>query len=430
MKDREAAVYALMEIFELEGYNNIVLRRVFKRNAEFTSVQKAFITELVNGTLRNLILIDYVINIFSKVKTDKMKPLILNILRISVYQLLFLDKTPAGAVLNEAVEIAKKRGFKGLSGFVNGVLRNVLRNIDNIEYPSFEKNFVEFISVKYSYPEYIIKYWLNNLSRDEIVDMCEKNSEAPSVTVAVNTLKISTDKMLKMFTDNGIIAESMEGFENLLKISKTDDISKYDEYKKGLFHIVDKSSFFAVEKLAPKENDYVLDVCAAPGGKSFLCAYFMKNKGKIISRDIYEHKIKLIEDGAKRLGINIISTEEKSAVRFYEEDFETADKVIVDAPCSGLGIVRKKPDIKYSKTYEDIENLSKIQKEILGVCHRYVKKGGILIYCTCTVSYMENEENVNWFLENFDFELIYQKQILPQHFDGDGFFIAELRKKG
>ncbi len=430
MKDREAAVYALMDIFELGGYNNIVLRRTFKKNNDFTSVQKAFITEIVNGTLRNLMLMDYIINKFSKTKTNKMKPLILNVLRISVYQFLFLDKVPVSAICNEAVEITKKRGFKGLSGFVNGVLRNISKNVDNIEYPDYNNNFVDFISVKYSYPKYIIEYWLKNLSREDILKMCEKNSKAPDITIAVNTIKTNRDELFKLLTDYGIYAEKIDGFDELLRVYKTDDISENDLYKKGFFHIMDKSSVFAIKKLEPKENDYVMDICAAPGGKSFLCAYFMKNKGKIISRDIYEHKINLINNGAERLGIDIIFTEEKNALNVYEKDFNIADKVIIDAPCSGFGIVRKKPDIKYSKSYDDIISLSQIQKNILNICQNYVKKGGELLYSTCTVSYKENEENVKWFLKKFNFELVYQKQILPHIFDSDGFFVAKFKKKG
>ncbi len=430
MKDREAAVYALMDIFEQEGYNNIVLRRTFKKNAEFTSVQKAFITEIVNGTLRNLILMDYVIDLFSKVKTKKMKPLILNILRISVYQLMFMDKVPVSAVCNEAVDIAKKRGFRGLSGFVNGVLRSISKNIDNIAYPDFEDDFANFISIKYSYPKWIVDYWLESLEKEQILKMCEKNGTAPKITVAVNTLKTTNNELLKILKDDGIFAEDAGDCENVLYISKTDDISKSKAYIDGLFHIMDKSSIFAVLELCPKEDDYIIDVCAAPGGKSFLCGYLMKNLGKISSRDIYEHKVKLISEGAKRLGIEILNSEMRDALEEYAEDFKKADKVIVDAPCSGLGLVRKKPDIKYSKNFEDIESLVSIQRKILTSSQNYVKNGGVLLYSTCTVSYAENEENVKWFADNFDFELISQKQILPQDFDSDGFFIAKFKRKG
>jgi len=425
MKDRELAICILEEIFEWEGYNNVALRRAFKKNNEFTPVQKAFVTEIVNGTLRNLLLLDYIVDKFSKIKTNKMKPFVLNVFRISVYQILFMDKVPVSAACNEAVEMVKKRGFKGLSGFVNAVLRNVARNIDNIQYPDCDKNFIEYVSIKYSYPKWIIEYWLKFLKQDEILKMCIKNSQPPNVTLVVNVLKADTDGLFQILKDDGIAVEKIDDFENVLRISRTDDISKIKAYKNGLFHIMDKSSVAAVKELAPKENDFIIDVCAAPGGKSFLCGYFMNNLGRIKSRDIYKHKIELIAGGAERLGIDIIETEIKDALTVYDEDFKTADKVIVDAPCSGLGIVRKKPDIKYSKSYDDVKNLADIQRNILSVCQNYVKDGGVLLYTTCTISYEENEKNVKWFAENFDFKLVSQRQILPQNFDSDGFFIAK-----
>ena len=429
MKDREVAVYALMDIFEQEGYNNIVLRRTFKKYADLTSVQKAFITELVNGTLRNLILIDYVIDKFSKTKTKKMKPLILNILRISVYQFIFMDKVPVSAVCNEAVDIAKKRGFRGLSGFVNGVLRNISKNVDNVDYPDIKNDFRGYVYVKYSYPKWIIDYWLESLTKDEVMQMCEQNGKAPNVTAVVNTLKTTSDELISLLEKDGVGVEIVADFDNMLYIKRISDISENDSYKNGLFHIMDKSSFLAIKELAPVENEKIIDVCAAPGGKSFLSAYFMNNKGSISSRDVYEHKINLISQGADRLGIDIINAEIKDASENYEEDFKTADRVIVDAPCSGLGLVRKKPDIKYSKTYDDIIELVKIQRDILSASQNYVKDNGFLLYSTCTVSYKENQENVEWFLNNFDFELVSQNQILPQNFDSDGFFIAKFKRK-
>jgi len=429
MKDREAAVYTLMEIFEQNGYNNIVLRRVFKKYNDFNSVQKAFITEIVNGTLRNLILLDYIINLFSKINTKKMKPLILNVLRISVYQFLFLDKAPVSAVCNEAVNIVKKRGFNGLSGFVNGILRNISRNINSVKYPDSEKNFAEYLSVRYSYPKWIIDYWLRYLPSETVLDICIGSSVSPSgIFAVVNSLKTDCEGLLRIFEKDGISAQKIPGFDNIIRISKTDNISENSAFKNGLFHIMDISSAIAIKELCPEKNDYIIDVCAAPGGKSFLCAYLMDNIGKIVSRDIYEHKIRLIEKGAQRLGIEIIDSEIKNALTIYKSDFKTADKVIVDAPCSGLGLVRKKPDIKYYKTSNDIKKLSEIQKNILSVCQNYVKDKGILLYSTCTVSYEENEANVDWFLDNFDFELISQKQIFPQDFDSDGFFIAKFKK--
>lgn len=429
MNERETAVYILMDIFEQQAYNNIALRRALKRNNAYSSVQKAFITEVVNGTLRNMILIDYVIDKFSKVKTKKMKLLILNILRSSVYQIMFMDKTPVSAVCNEAVKLTKQRGFNGLAGFVNGVLRNISRNINEIEYPDRDKNRIEYLSVLYSYPRWIIEYWLESYDYEIVEQMCIQNSLPPKVTICVNTIKSDSETVRKYLLNDGIEAEYGNAIENSFYISKTSDITNIKAYKEGLFHVMDESSMLAVSALEPKEGDFVLDVCGAPGGKSFYCAYLMNNKGRIVTRDIYEHKVEMIGNMAEHLGINIIENQIKDAMEYYEEDFKCADRVLIDAPCSGLGMVRKKPDIKYGKSFDDIMKLSEIQKNILSVCCKYVKDNGIFVYSTCTVSYEENEKNVEWFLKNHPFELIEQKQIFPQQYGGDGFFIAKMKRK-
>lgn len=447
MNERETAVYALNDILSEKAYNNIVLRRTFNKNASLSVVERAFITELVNGTLRNLILIDYVINSFSKTKTAKMKPLILNILRTGVYQIMFMKKVPVSAACNEAVKLAKKKGFSTLSGFVNGVLRNIARNIDNIKYPDENKEPVKYISVKYSYPEWIIEYWKKSYSYEEIKAMCISNNLQPKVSACVNTVKASKEELKKSLAEDNVSFSDGKIQDDVIYLTKTNNIAETKAYKEGLFHIMDESSMLAVKILNPKPNDTLIDVCAAPGGKSFYSAYLMKNKGSIKSRDIYEHKIQLINDGAKRLGLDIINAELKSAEEHYEEDTDKADCLLIDAPCSGLGLLRKKPDIKYSKTMEDIDELVKIQRNILESCYNYVKIGGALVYSTCTVSEKENLENVKWFCDKFNFELenisgflnenvnieTAKKgyiQILPNMFDTDGFFIARLIRRG
>lgn len=429
MNERETALNILMDIFETGGYNNIVLRKSLKKNNALSQTQKAFVTEIVNGTLRNIILIDYVIDLFSKTKTNKMKSLILNVIRISVYQILFMDRTPNSAVCNEAVNIVKRRGFKNLSGFVNGVLRNIVRNSDTIQYPSEDNDKIKFLAVKYSYPEWIIKYWLEEFDYDTVKKMCAINNTPPSTNICVNTNKISKDELITVLEKQSVQVKENDCFDDFLIISGMSDISEKDAYSDGLFHIMDISSGIAVKMLDPQPNENILDVCGAPGGKSFYSAYIMKNKGSIILRDIYAHKLLLAEDMKKRLGIDIIKTEEKDACVYYEDDFEKFDKIIIDAPCSGLGMVRKKPDIKFLKTYDDVLALSELQKKILQICCQYVKKGGVLIYSTCTLSLRENNENVKWFLENFPFEIVETKTILPQQFESDGFFVAKFIKK-
>lgn len=441
MNEREIAVFAIIDIIQENAYNNIILRKTLGANDSLNTVQKAFITQLVNGTLRNMIHLDYIINQFSKTPVKKMKPLILNTLRVGVYQIIYMDKIPDSAVCNEAVKIAKSHGFKTLSGFVNGVLRNIARNRDNIKYPN--ENSKEFLAVKYSYPQWIIDYWLEDHSFLEVKNMCIANNKPPKVTICVNTNKISREELCKILKSEGIEVDENTNLKNSLYISKTNNISKTKSYNLGLYHIMDESSMLAVSVLAPKEDSTVVDVCAAPGGKSFCCGYLMNNKGEIISRDVYEHKVQLISEGAERLGLSIIKPQIKDAL---EKDSVKADYVIVDAPCSGLGLVRKKPDIKYNKSLDDIEQLCKIQREILSNAQTMVKDNGVILYSTCTISHKENIDNVKWFCNEFDFELepinsdALQGQdfetsdkgymeITPDKMNSDGFFIARMRKK-
>ncbi len=441
MNSREIAVYTLIDILEQQSYNNLTLKRVFNENKNITVQDRAFITELVNGTLRNIIYIDYIINSFSNTKTKKMKPLILNIIRISVYQIMFMEKIPVSAVCNEAVKFTKKKKFNGLSGFVNGVLRNIVRNINNIKLPDEQKNPVEFLATKYSYNNWVIEKWINQFGYNKTKEICKANVLAPKVSICVNTNKITKEKLQEIFIQEGMIVEDGHISKNSIYITKTKNIVDSEAFKNGYFHIMDESSMILVEILNPNENDTIIDVCSAPGGKSFYSSYIMNNKGTIFSRDIHSHKIALMQDTIKRLDIKNINLQLKDATQFYKEDEETADKLIVDVPCSGFGIVRKKPDIKYTKTENDIKELVSIQREILKASFRYVKKGGILIYSTCTLFEEENIENVNWFCENYGFELCkidYHTNIegmeegyiniLPSMFNTDGFFIAKLKR--
>lgn len=441
---REIAATALMEIIKENAYNNMALKRILKQNGAMSQKDKAFVTEIVNGTLRNLYFIDYIINSVSNTKTEKMKPWILCVLRTAVYQLKFLDKVPQSAVCNEAVKLVKQKGFGKLSGFVNGVLRNIMR--EEINLPDEEKNPAQYLSVKYSFPLWLLKMWLHEYDYNFVKDLCIASNEAPKVTVYCNNLKTNINELKNKLKQKGIEVEDSKMHSDAIKLSKLSDLSKLESFQKGEFHVQDESSALAVKILDPKEREKVLDVCAAPGGKSILAAELMNNKGEISSRDVYEHKLELIEDNANRLGINIINTELKDALEIYEEDIEKFDKVIVDAPCTGFGIIRKKPDIKYNKSGNDIDALSSMQKEILKTSSNYVKKGGYLLYSTCTICKKENIKNVEWFLNNFDYELCDISNYLPDgmkietaargyiqlypNVNGtDGFFIAKFRRR-
>ncbi len=438
---REVAADALDEIISQEAYNNVTLRRHLKRNGAMPRLDKAFVTECVNGTLRNIIYIDYVINSFSKIKTEKLKPLILSVMRISVYQMLFMDKVPDSAACSEAVKLVKKRGLAPLSGYVNGVLRNISRSRENITLPKTDT--LEYISVKYSYPLWIVKMWNAKYGYETTEKICQGGNTTPDVCIAVNTLKTSKDELKNRL--EGMTVNDGAYIKDCLHIKGASDITKSELFQEGMFHIQDESSMLAVEVLNPKEGETVLDVCSAPGGKSFLAAEKMNNKGKIVSCDIYPHKIELIKETAARLGTNIIETRLRDAGERHKEDFEKYDRVIVDAPCSGLGLIRKKPDIKLKKTGDDIDSLVLLQKRILDASAMYVKPGGILVYSTCTICKKENEMNVKYILEKDDFEPVDIKKFIPKTLEkyaegcyiqllpginaADGFFISVMRKK-
>lgn len=443
MNEREIALYILIDVFKEGEYNNIALRKTLNAHKDMTNIQKAFVTELVNGTLRNVIGIDYVIGQFSKTPLKKMKPFILNNLRMGVYQLLFMDKIPQSAVCNEAVKLAKKHKFASLSGFLNGVLRNVSRNIDNISYPDENKEPVKYLSVVYSCPQWIIEYWLKSYDFETVKNICIANNKPPVISLKVNTVKNTKEELSAVLEKEGVQVNGDTLLPDSIYVSKTSSIGQLESYKKGLFHIMDESSLLSVKILNPQENSTVIDVCSAPGGKSFAIAESMNNTGKVISRDIYEHKAELIKEGAERLGLTNIEVQVRDASE--EKDDIQADYVLVDAPCSGLGLVKKKPDIKNNKTMSDVEELSRLQRKILSVSAQKVKKGGILVYSTCAVSEKENIDNARWFKENFEFESVdfsellppkvkYKSaekgyiEILPSDYGTDGFFIAKFRR--
>ncbi len=446
--ERELAVNVLIDIFENGFYGNIALRKTLNGCDGLLPRQKAFVTELVNGTLRNVILLDYIINNISDTSTEKMKPLILNTLRISVFQMKFLDRVPVSAVCNEAVSLVKRRGLQRLSGFVNGVLRNIARRMNEIPFPSEKKSPEQYLSIKYSYSTWLVRHFLSVMSLAEVEAMFAVNNTAPRLTLCCNTIKATRDDVREALLreSQGVTeVETCAANERALFVNGISGVSDSPAFKDGLFHVMDLGSMLAVDVLDPHPGETVIDVCAAPGGKSFYMAGLMGNVGRIYSRDIYEHKIELIKAGAERLGIAIITAQKMDAAVFDPGGGSViADRILVDAPCSGFGIVRKKPEIKYTKTPEDIDALVKLQREILQTSARYLKPGGILVYSTCTISPRENEENVKWFTENFPFELEPFRiglngdeqpgdeqpgyvQLLPSR-DMDGFFIAKLRK--
>ena len=441
---REVAAEAMMQIMAEGAYNTVALRRLLRQNGAMQKQEKAFVTEIVNGTLRNIAYIDYVIGQFSNTKIQKIKPWLLAVLRTAVYQILFLT-VPDNAACNEAVKLANERGYKGLSGFVNGLLRTIAREKQNITLP--EKNTAEYLHIVYSHPLWLVKMWIAYYGYAQTEALCKANNISPDVTIRINTTQTNQTALQEMLEKEQISVQKGVLCENALHLTKTADLTKSMSFQNGLFHVQDESSQLAAAALAPKSGQKILDICAAPGGKSFTIAQMMENKGEVVARDIYAHKVDLIAEGAKRLGLSIVHTEVHDATVFLEKDKEAFDAVLADVPCSCLGLLRKKPDIRLKKDGSEIDNLIPIQRKILEQAAMYVKTGGVLLYSTCTLSKKENEKNVEWFLQNHpeytleDMTPYLPKQmadmgkqgyltVFPHIHHTDGFFIARLKKKG
>ena len=402
-KTRLCAITVLMEINQQGAYNNIALRQALDAHPDWDPRDRGFVTEIVNGTLRNQILIDYIIDKFSRNPSSDMKPFIRELLRSAVYQIRFMDRVPNSAAVNEAVKLVRAQGFAPLSGFVNGILRNIVRahEIDNFKLP-------DDWDIRYSYPVWLIdaiKKWLGPRTEEFL-----KGSHiTPGVCLCINSLK--TDKYP----------------EPILHLKNSSDIRNIEGYNQGLFFVMDEGAYLAAKALGVKPGDKVIDLCAAPGGKSFAMAIMMENRGQIVACDIHPHKIKLMSDTARRLGIKCLSIVERDATEINPAWEGWADAVLLDAPCSGFGIIRRKPDIKYSKTMKDVINMAAFQRELLTAAAAYVKPGGTLVYSTCTITTEENGDNVQWFLDNFPFTLEESTQLMPTE-RHDGFFIAKMRR--
>ncbi|MBM6830152.1 16S rRNA (cytosine(967)-C(5))-methyltransferase RsmB [Anaerotignum lactatifermentans] len=440
---REIAAEAMVQIMAEGAYNNGALRRLLRQNGAMSRQDRAFVTEVVNGTLRNLYYVDYILNTISKVRTEKMKPWILAVLRTALYQMYFMH-TPDAAACNEAVKLAGERGYAKLGGFVNGVLRSAGRQKGQIALP--EKGTAEYLHVYYSHPLWLVKMWMAYYGYKFTEALCRADNKAPDVTIRVNTLKTDREGLKKALEERGVQV-TLGKMPHALHLSGTADLGRMDLFLEGMFHVQDESSQAAAALLAPKKGERVLDLCAAPGGKSFTMAQDMENDGLIVARDIYEHKIELIRQGAQRLGIENITAQQRDAALWDEDSAAAFDRVLVDAPCSGLGLLRKKPDIRLKKDGQEIDQLIGIQRQILDTAAGYVKPGGVMVYSTCTLSRKENEKNVQWFLEKhpeFSGEvaapflpesMTTEKDscmvtLFPQIQGTDGFFMARLVKKG
>ncbi len=440
---RETALELLEAVEKNQSYSNLLLNHAIEKR-QLPAKDIGLLTELTYGTLQRKMALDYFLNPFLK-KAKKIETWVMYLLRLTVYQMVYLDKIPDRAAIYEAVEIAKKRGHKGIAGMVNGVLRSIQReglpSLDEISDP------VERLSIATSHPDWLVRRWAAQFGFEKTKSMCEMNLTASLQTARVNLSKTTREACAKELEEEGYLIELSSVIPEAVRSLKG-NLASSAAFKTGLLTIQDESSMLAAYALGVKQNETVLDACAAPGGKSTHIAEKLNNTGKVISLDLHEHKVKLIRDNAKRLGLNNIEAKaldsRKAQEHFQPESF---DRVLLDAPCSGLGVMRRKPDIKYTKKEQDIKQLSTIQQSLLESVATLVKKGGILVYSTCTVDREENEQTIKTFLKNnpqFEgdsgfkermpetvqpFINDYDLQVFPQDFGSDGFYIACLRKK-
>lgn len=421
---RELVLEILLQITRDGEYCHIALKNVLDQYQYLDKKERAFITRVVDGTLERMIEIDYIINQFSKVKVNKMKPVIRTILRSAVYQLKYMDSVPDSAVCNEAVKLAAKRGFTNLKGFVNGVLRNISRNLAAVTYPSEEQP-VYRLSVRYSIPEWILNQWLTVYDKVTVCAMAEEFLKEKPLTVRCNLEKIGKEELIQILENEGVTVEEVPGLPYALYLSGFDYLAGLTSFQKGYYQVQDISSMQVAEWAAVKEDDYIIDVCAAPGGKAIHIAENLKGTGHVEARDLTDYKVGLIQENITRSGLLNIEAVRQDAAVMDVKSIKEADVVIADLPCSGLGVLGKKPDLKYKMTEDIQKELVMLQRRILSTVQAYVKPGGRLLYSTCTIHRGENEENAKWFAREYpQFELIEQKQMLPGRDPGDGFYIA------
>ena len=429
-KAREIALKALYKIDKEQAYSNIVLNDEIKQNRnKINDKDIGLISEIVYGVTTWKLTIDEIIKKYSKIRLKKISPWILNILRMGTYQIIFLDKIPKSAAVNESVNLAKRYGHASSSNFTNAILRK----IEKEDYEEFFqiKDDVERISKTTSMPVWIIEELMKNNTIEEVEEICKNLNLRPEIIIRINKLKTTKEEIMRKLEDANIEYREIPDMEDFLVLNKIKNIENLSLFKEGLFTVQDASAGLTAIVLNPQEDEKVLDACSAPGGKTTYIAELMHNKGKIEAWDIHEHRTKLVEKNAERLGIKIINTDVKNSAEYEEKYKEKFDRILLDVPCMGIGVIKRKPDIKWQRKKEDIEEISQLQSKILETCSKYLKRGGYLVYSTCSILKGENEDIVNDFIKNnSDFEIVKNGlfNIKPDK-EKDGFFICKLHKK-
>lgn len=424
--NRRTAYHTLMDVETKNAFSNIATNHqiiLHKPN------NIPFVRELVYGVLENKMLLDYVIGELIPGEVDKVKKSDLTILRMGIYQLAKMDSVPEYAAVNESVQLAKKFS-RGREGFINGVLRSYITKKYTIKLPDRSEDEVKFLSIKYSYAPWIIRLWLETYDVDFVEDLLKAGNETPSVCIRLNWLKIMKPDMIKELEGKGFEVTEGKFASNALHV-KGQGLLDTTFYKEGHFSVQDEAAQMVAQMLDPKHGDLVMDMCAAPGGKALAIAERMNNQGLVIASDVYKRRVEIAAREAERLGINIIQTRTWDATRVDSTMIGKADSVLLDVPCSGLGVIRRKPEIKYKENEQEVELLPAKQLAILRASANYVKPGGVLMYVTCTINPYENERVVADFLRKTNqFSVEESRQFMPNIDGTDGFFICKMRKAG
>ncbi|NLC68025.1 MAG: 16S rRNA (cytosine(967)-C(5))-methyltransferase RsmB [Clostridiaceae bacterium] len=444
---REAALKILYDINERAAYSNIAINKYLRQGRDFREIDRIFVAGLVYGVIKWKLTIDQVICQFSNIPLKKLSPWILNILRLGTYQLLYTDRIPESAACNESVKLALKYGHRASANYVNAVLRNIARRHSEIKYPDREKEPVEYLSFKYSHPSWMVKHWIDLFGEDFTESLLEANNKNPDFTVRVNTLKTTRQEFMEKLDEKEIGYTVGRYIDNALIVNDAAALMDSGLFAEGYFTVQDEASMMVSKVLDPAPGELVMDVCAAPGGKSTHIAEMMGNEGMVVSWDIHVHKAELVEKAARRLSINIVKAELHDSSVVDANYIMKADRVLVDAPCTGTGIIRRKPEIKWNKTVKDKEEIRALQLRILSASAEYVKPGGVLVYSTCSIEPDENIDVVNAFLKSSAmFRMVGFEELLPPALfkesagegyiylfpnvdNTDGFFIAKMKRK-
>lgn len=442
---RELILGILLEVNKEGQYSHLVIRSTLEKYQYLEKQERAFITRVCEGTLEYKIRLDYILNQFSTVPAERMKPVIRELLRSSVYQILYMDSVPDSAVCNEAVKLARKKGFYNLTGFVNGVLRKIAREYGSIRFPGKDQP-EEYLSVIYSMPKWLVQRFLEQYGFEKTEKMLESFLKEKPTTIRIREYLVDKKAVLENLERQQVTVEKAPYIENAYYLKNYDYLPALEAFRMGTVQVQDVSSMLVGDIADPKEGDYVIDLCAAPGGKTLCIADKLKGTGRVDARDISRSKTDLIRENAIRQSFLNVVVSEKDASQLDSDSLEKADILIADVPCSGLGVMGRKTDIKYKMNPAKIQELAGLQRQILEQASTYVKPGGTLIYSTCTITNEENLDNVKWFTEHFPYELESLDpylckelqsettakgylQLLPGVHQCDGFFIARMKRK-